>query len=267
MGPRPGEKPARLGVAPFHCLGLPPGTLANFQIGPGWRPGDSTPEAPRFLGPCAPAFALRGFRAGAPCLSMGWSIIFRWARSFGPSTSSRRSISSSGRRLWSSACRFHPASVLDDFFGDAGPCKHLRLDDFFRRRGLERQQREFRPVDFPGCGRCESVTSQSGDAASRFGDSSAGCGLVWVDPEQEDWRVQLAEGMQMYKSFNQFGRPGKIQNVTFRKFGTPGKFEAKKLVIPLGLQNSANGSWGAVHTRSRFVRSLRACWVFRVSNA
>ena len=69
----------------------------------------------------------------------------------------------------------------------------------------------------------------------------------------------MAEGVQMNVSFNQFGRPGKYGNVTFRQFGTPGKFEAKKLVIPLGLQNSANGSWGAAHTRFRCVGSLVRC--------
>ena len=73
---------------------------------------------------------------------------------------------------------FSPRFGPRRFFGDAGPCKRLRLDGHFRRRGLERPQREFRPVDFPGCGRRESVTSLSGDAASLIGDSSAGCGLV-----------------------------------------------------------------------------------------
>ena len=53
----------RLGVAPPDCLGLPPGTLANFQIGPGRRPGDSTPAALRLFGLALP---LSHFEVFAP---------------------------------------------------------------------------------------------------------------------------------------------------------------------------------------------------------
>ena len=85
-GSSPGEKPARLGVAPCDCLGLPPGTLANFQIWPGAQPVDSACGGGASFDRFLPERLLRLSRAAAALQTKAFSRTISGTRSLRAST-------------------------------------------------------------------------------------------------------------------------------------------------------------------------------------